>query len=66
MIEGKAVVAIHKGPYGKLMNTYNKIAECMAKKGLTSADITYEYYLNSALEVSSSELLTKVVVYIKE
>ena len=48
------------------MNTYNKIAEYMTEKGLTSADITYEYYLNSIVEVPSSELLTKVVVYIKE
>ena len=62
-IKGKAAVAIHKGPYGKLMDTYKKIDEWIAENRLISDDITYEYYLNSPKDVPSSELLTKVVVF---
>ena len=65
-LKGKAVVAIHKGPYGKLSDTYKKIDDWMSENGLVSRDVAYEYYLNSPDDVPSAELLTKVGVYISE
>lgn len=57
----KAAVAMHVGPYDKLMESYNVIMEWMRTNGKKPADYMWEEYLNSPDEVPPEKLLTRLV-----
>ncbi|MCG7840380.1 MAG: GyrI-like domain-containing protein [Methanomassiliicoccales archaeon] len=58
---GKAVMAMHTGPYEKLVDTYNKMMEWMKVKGLQPADHMWEEYLNGPDDTPMDKLMTKLI-----
>jgi effector-binding domain-containing protein len=64
--QGKVVSMMYKGPYPEMAQSYNDIFKWIAENGFESSAVYYEYYYNSPNEVSESELLTKIVIPLKE
>ena len=62
----KAIVYIHKGPYTKIKDVYAQIVQLVDDNEYEIECTFYEYYHNSPDEVPESELLTKVVVPLKD
>lgn len=62
---GKAVACMYKGPYSGMEQPYKEMAKWIEDNGYTASGIAYEYYFNSPLEVSESELLTKIVMPVR-
>ncbi len=62
---GKQVSCIHKGPYMEMGPVYEAMQAWMAENGCIPTGLVYEFYYNSPLEVSESELLTKIVFLVK-
>ena len=63
--EGKAVEAIHKGPYDTLEETYVAMMKYIQENSLEATGETYDFYLNNPMETKPEELLTKVVMPVK-
>ena len=62
---GKFLSTIHKGPYMKVSETYNKLIEYAEQNGLQFDNYAVERYLNDPREVQSSEIQTEVLVPLK-
>lgn len=62
---GKQVSYLYKGPYNQMEPVYNAMMEWIKVNGHTPTSVAYEFYYNSPMEVSESELLTKIVFPIK-
>lgn len=58
---GKAVVAIHVGPYGSLMGTYAEMEKFIRENKMQPMPQMWEQYLNDPSEVPSDKLQTKIV-----
>jgi effector-binding domain-containing protein len=56
----KAAVAMHIGPYDKLVDTYNGMMVWMKQKGQVPADYMWEEYLNSPDDTPPEKLMTKL------
>jgi len=63
---GRAVVAIHIGPYETLEETYTKAMTYMEREGLQPEGFMYEMYLNDPDEVPHEELQTEVYFPLRE
>ena len=59
--EGKAIVAMHKGAYKDIEETYTPLMQYLSENNLLSTGIYYDYYLNDPATTPESELLTRVV-----
>lgn len=59
---GKYIRTIHKGPYMKVGNTYQRILDFAAERHLKLKNYSIEFYLNDPREVSAAELATEVLV----
>jgi len=57
---GLAISAIHKGPYGEIEATYNKMEAWREENGYEVAGPWREVYLNDPSQVGEAELLTEV------
>lgn len=57
----KAAVAMHVGPYDKMMESYNVVLEWMKTNEKKPAGYMWEEYLNSPDEVPPEKLLTRLV-----
>lgn len=62
---GKFLSTIHKGPYMKVSETYNKLIAYAEQNGLSFNSYSVERYLNDPREVKSSEIQTEVLVPLK-
>ncbi|PKN97630.1 MAG: AraC family transcriptional regulator [Chloroflexi bacterium HGW-Chloroflexi-4] len=62
---GKQVSTVHKGPYTQMEGVYNALTEWMSSNGHIPSGVVYEFYLNSPMEVSENELLTKIIFLVK-
>lgn len=62
---GKQVSCLHTGPYSEVEPAYSGAMEWITANGLTSADISYEFYLNDPADTPESELLTEIVFLVK-
>lgn len=62
---GKRLSCLYQGPYNEMESTYNEIMEWVAANGHTWTGASYEFYLNSPMEVPESELLTEIVLMLK-
>ncbi len=56
----RAAMAMHIGPYDRLMDTYNLMLEWMKANGHTPASYMWEEYLNSPDEVPPEKLMTRM------
>jgi AraC family transcriptional regulator len=61
----KAVVAMHVGPYDKLVESYTKMDQWMKANGHTPADYMWEFYLNDPNKVPPEQLMTQLIWPIK-
>lgn len=59
---GKAVEAVHVGPYDRVSETYEELGRWLEENGYVPAGPAYEYYLNDPAEVQPDALLTRVVM----
>jgi AraC family transcriptional regulator len=57
---------MHKGPYEKLVEVYKKLDTYIKEKKMTILLPTYEFYLNSPMQVKPEELLTRIEIPIKK
>lgn len=64
--QGKYATAMFKGPYSGMQEAYNEIFKWLGENGYEPAGVYYEHYYNSPEEVPESELLTKIVIPVKE
>ncbi len=56
---GRAVTAVHVGPYDKVIDTYHKVQEFIEAEGLRPSAM-WEYYLNDPEENPPEKLLTQL------
>ncbi len=56
---GRAVTAVHVGPYHEVMGTYLKVQSFLEDEGLHATDM-WEYYLNDPDETPPEKLLTQL------
>lgn len=63
--EGKYITCMYKGPYAEMTKPYDAMAKWLKDNHFEAVGISYEIYYNSPLEVSESELLTKIMMPIK-
>jgi effector-binding domain-containing protein len=61
----KMVKTIHKGPYEKVGDTYNRLFAWMAENGKEVKGPYREYYMNDPKEVPPEEILTEVYAQIE-
>lgn len=61
----RAVVAMHVGPYDKLMDSYSKMDQWMKERGHAPADFMWESYLNEPGKVPPEQLMTQLIWPIK-
>jgi effector-binding domain-containing protein len=57
---GKALKAIHRGPYDTLRETYDSLQEHMKKSGIPMPPIAWEVYLNDPESTAPKDLLTEI------
>jgi effector-binding domain-containing protein len=63
---GKAVVAVHTGPYAELGETYDLLLAFVEKQGLTTESFSYEYYLNDPETTPPEALQTEIYFPLKD
>jgi effector-binding domain-containing protein len=61
-----AVTAMHKGSYSTLDETYTPVYRFIAENGYEPAGTHYDFYMNDPDTVAEEELLTKVVIPVKQ
>jgi len=57
---GKALKAIHKGPYPQLGETYKAVEAHITDNGLQPKSVCYEIYVTDPGETPEAELLTEI------
>jgi effector-binding domain-containing protein len=62
---GKAAVAMHVGPYGKVGSVYKALDAFLRGSHLTKAGVCYEFYLNDPTNTPPDQLQTRVVFPLK-
>lgn len=62
---GKAIVALHQGPYSTLETAYSAIMAYEKEHSLENMGIFYDIYLNDPSQTPESQLLTQVVCPIR-
>lgn len=62
---GRQASTMHKGPYEDMKPVYEGLTAWISENGYTPTGVVYEFYYNSPMEVSESELLTKIVFLLK-
>lgn len=62
----KAVSCVHKGPYSSLCGTYNQVYQYIADSKFEQAGAHYDFYINDPDGTPEEELLTRIVIPVKE
>lgn len=62
---GKQLSCMYKGPYSQIESAYNAVMDHIAANNYTWTGICYEFYLNDPVDTHESELLTKIVMFLK-
>ena len=57
---GKRVSCLYKGAYKAMGDAYTHTVQWMKRHNLKAKEISYEFYLNSRVEVEPEELITKL------
>ena len=57
---GRALKAVHVGPYDQLADTYNRIMPYMEREGLRPAGPCWEIYMNDPGSTPPDELVTEI------
>jgi len=62
---GKQLSCLYRGPYSQMEVPYNAIMDYAAANQLTWTRVCYEFYLNDPKDTPESELLTKIVLFVR-
>ena len=65
ILNGKSISCIYKGAYSGLGKAYSILTEWIRLNDYQSLKISYEYFLNSPLDIPEEELLTRIVMLIE-
>ena len=57
---GRAITALHQGPYDGLRKTYGQLEDHIAAAGLPMPPMSWEVYLNDPGAVSPGDLMTRI------
>lgn len=57
---GRALKAVHVGPYNKLMESYNQVMAHMEREGLKPSGLSWERYMNDPSSTPEAELVTEI------
>ncbi len=57
---GRALKAVHVGPYTKLADTYSRIMPYMEQEGLPPTGPSWEVYMNDPESTPEDELITEI------
>jgi effector-binding domain-containing protein len=57
---GKALKAVHRGPYPKLADTYGKLEAHMKKAGLPMPPVAWEVYVSDPDKTPADDLTTEI------
>jgi hypothetical protein len=57
---GRAVRIVHRGPYNRMADSYQKLAAYMEVHDLSEGDYSWEQYVSDPASVQESELLTHI------
>lgn len=61
---GKALKAVHVGPYDTLSNTYGVLMAHMKEKGIPMAPVSWEVYANDPEDTPPDKLITEIYMQI--
>jgi effector-binding domain-containing protein len=64
--KGKYVKSIHRGPYKKIGVTYKSMNEWIKKEGLSVKNEAIEFYLNDPRIVKKEDLVTEILIPLKD
>lgn len=62
---GPAVRVIHRGPYDRMMPTYEKLSAYMAANGLREGTVSWEHYISDPGKTPGNELVTYIYFQIE-
>jgi len=62
---GRAVRVIHRGPYDRMMPTYEKLSAYMTANGLPEGPVSWEHYISDPGETPGNELITYIYFQIE-
>jgi effector-binding domain-containing protein len=57
---GRAVRVIHRGPYDRMMPTYEKLSAYMTVNGLREGPVSWEHYISDPGKTPGNELITHI------
>jgi effector-binding domain-containing protein len=57
---GRAVRVIHRGPYDRMMPTYEKLSAYMTANGLREGPVSWEHYISDPGKTPGNELITHI------
>ena len=63
---GRALKAIHHGPYAKLQDSYAAFEKHMADAGMPEPNLTWEIYVNDPDSVPEDQLVTELYAALAE
>lgn len=63
---GLAVQVVHRGPYGDLAETHERLAAWIAAHGLTAGDVAWEIYLDNPAATPPQDRVTQVFVRVED
>lgn len=62
---GKALKAVHRGPYDKLRETYDALGKQMEESGIPTPTYSWEVYLNEPGTTPDADLVTEIFMPVK-
>ena len=63
---GRAVRAVHRGPYDRMGPTYEQLAAWMGAHGVAEGDVSWEQYISDPGETPPDELVTHIYFLIAD
>ena len=63
---GRAVRIVHRGPYGNILESYEKLAAYMAVRGLREGPLSWEHYISDPAQTPAGELLTHIYIQLAD
>ena len=63
---GRAARIVHRGPYGQILATYERLAAFMAAHGLEEGAVSWEHYISDPGNTPPEDIITHVYFQIKE
>jgi effector-binding domain-containing protein len=62
---GKALKAVHRGPYDRLHETYDALGKEMQETGIPTPTYSWEVYLNEPGTTADADLVTEIFMPVK-